>query len=62
MAAKIIENADMLKLSYELATIKTDVELGKTGTNSPSSPRTKNELIKCYGEMEFKRWLARSLR
>lgn len=61
MAAKIIENADMLKLSYELATIKTDVELEQDWHELTLMPADKDELIKCYGEMEFKRWLAEVL-
>lgn len=61
MAAKIIENADMLKLSYELATIKTDVELEQDWHELTIMPADKDELIKCYGEMEFKRWLAEVL-
>ncbi|MEI8612613.1 DNA polymerase I [Shewanella sp. PP-He15 brown] len=61
MAAKIIENADMLKLSYELATIKTDVELEQDWHELTIKPADKGELIKCYGEMEFKRWLAEVL-
>lgn len=61
MAAKIIENADMLKLSYELATIKTDVELEQDWHELTIKPADTDELIKCYGEMEFKRWLAEVL-
>lgn len=61
MAAKIIENADMLKLSYELATIKTDVELEQHWQELTVKPADRDELIKCYGEMEFKRWLAEVL-
>lgn len=61
MAAKIIENADMLKLSYKLATIKTDVELEQDWHELIVKPANRDELIKCYGEMEFKRWLAEVL-
>lgn len=61
MAAKIIENADMLKLSYELATIKTDVELAQDWHELTVKPADRDELIQCYGEMEFKRWLAEVL-
>ncbi|MCT8875302.1 MAG: DNA polymerase I [Shewanella oneidensis] len=61
MAAKIIDNADMLKLSYELATIKTDVELEQDWHELTAKPADRDELIKCYGEMEFKRWLAEVL-
>lgn len=61
MAAKIIDNAEMLKLSYELATIKTDVELEQDWHELAIQPANRDELIKCYGEMEFKRWLAEVL-
>ncbi|WOT05289.1 DNA polymerase I [Shewanella youngdeokensis] len=61
MPAKIIEHADMLKLSYDLATIKLDVELEQEWQSLTIEPANKDELIKCYGEMEFKRWLAEVL-
>ncbi|MGL4836971.1 MAG: DNA polymerase I [Shewanella sp.] len=61
MAAKISDNADMLKLSYELATIKTDVELEQDWHELVAQPADTDELIQCYGEMEFKRWLAEVL-
>ncbi|RLV58074.1 DNA polymerase I [Parashewanella curva] len=61
MPKKIRENADDLKLSYELATIKTDVELEQTWQQFEHKDADKDELIKCYGEMEFKRWLAELL-
>ncbi|MGL4613276.1 MAG: DNA polymerase I, partial [Shewanella sp.] len=61
MAAKISDNADMLKLSYELATIKTDVELEQDWHELAAQPADTDELIQCYGEMEFKRWLAEVL-
>ena len=61
MPAKIAEHADMLKLSYELATIKLDVELEQDWRTMDIEPANKDELVKCYGEMEFKRWLAEVL-
>lgn len=61
MPAKIAEHGDMLKLSYELATIKLDVELDQDWRTMDIAPANKDELIKCYGEMEFKRWLAEVL-
>jgi DNA polymerase-1 len=61
MPAKIIENAEMLKLSYELATIKTDVELTSDWHHLAVKPQDRDELILCYGEMEFKRWLGEVL-
>lgn len=61
MPAKLAEHGDMLKLSYELATIKLDVELEQDWKELTITPADKDELIKCYGEMEFKRWLAEVL-
>jgi len=61
MPAKIAEHGDMLKLSYKLATIKLDVELEQDWRTMDIAPANKDELIKCYGEMEFKRWLAEVL-
>ncbi|QYJ75512.1 DNA polymerase I [Shewanella sp. FJAT-52076] len=61
MAAKIRDNAAMLELSYKLATIKTDVELEQDWHQLSLSEPNRNELIACYGEMEFKRWLAEVL-
>tara|TARA_R110002126_G_scaffold33939_12_gene105724 strand:+ start:11544 stop:14303 length:2760 start_codon:yes stop_codon:yes gene_type:complete len=61
MPTKIIDNADMLRLSYELATIKTDVKLEQDWHELTVKPQDRDELIKCFGEMEFKRWLAEVL-
>ena len=61
MPAKLAEHGDMLKLSYELATIKLDVELEQDWHQLTVTEPNKDELIKCYGEMEFKRWLAEVL-
>ncbi len=61
MAKKITDNAEMLQLSYDLATIKTDVEVEQTWQDFAIKPAKTDELIQCYGEMEFKRWLAEVL-
>jgi len=61
MPTKLAEHGDMLKLSYELATIKLDVELEQNWQELTITPADKDELIECYGEMEFKRWLAEVL-
>lgn len=61
MAAKIKDNAAMLSLSYELATIKTDVKLECDWQGLEKKPDNTDELIQCFGEMEFKRWLAELL-
>ncbi|QDF77003.1 MULTISPECIES: DNA polymerase I [Shewanella] len=61
MPAKLAEHGDMLQLSYELATIKCDVELEQDWHQLNIQDTDRDELIKCYGEMEFKRWLAEVL-
>ncbi|MCL2915080.1 DNA polymerase I [Shewanella corallii] len=61
MPAKIRDNAEMLQLSYDLATIKTDVELDLSWGELEHKDADKDELVKCFGEMEFKRWLAELL-
>ncbi|WP_261923487.1 DNA polymerase I [Shewanella sp. NFH-SH190041] len=61
MPAKIRDNQEMLQLSYDLATIKTDVTLEHDWQNLEKRPQDNDELIQCFGEMEFKRWLAELL-
>ncbi|MGI2854441.1 DNA polymerase I [Shewanella algae] len=61
MAKKIIDNAEMLQLSYDLATIKTDCELDLDWHQLNITEPNKDELTQLYGEMEFKRWLAEVL-
>ncbi|QSX30191.1 DNA polymerase I [Shewanella cyperi] len=61
MAAKIRDNTEMLELSYRLATIKTDVTLEQDWHSLSLTEPDRDELIACYGEMEFKRWLAEVL-
>ncbi|MFC1519538.1 DNA polymerase I [Pseudomonadota bacterium] len=61
MPKKIAENKDMLQLSYDLATIKTDVEWDNDWDKLATKPQNRDELVKLYGEMEFKRWLAEVL-
>lgn len=61
MPAKLAEHGDLLRLSYELATIKLDVELEQDWKELNITPANKDELIQYFGEMEFKRWLAEVL-
>ncbi|WP_153915081.1 DNA polymerase I [Shewanella sp. TC10] len=61
MPKKIEDNKEMLQLSYDLATIKTDVEWDDDWTPLEIKPQDRDELIKLFGEMEFKRWLAEVL-
>ncbi|MDW2132644.1 DNA polymerase I, partial [Vibrio sp. 2129(2023)] len=44
-------------LSYELATIKLDVELEETPESLLKAEPNKDELIKLYGQLTFKSWL-----
>ncbi|WP_226092836.1 DNA polymerase I [Dickeya oryzae] len=58
MAAKLEQHKDVAYLSYQLATIKTDVELElgceKLTVNEPDA----TELRELFARYEFKRWLA----
>lgn len=58
MAAKLEDNQEQLKLSYELATIKLDVEHGIEDDNMVVRAPDLNQLAELYKECEFKRWLA----
>ncbi len=57
MAKKLIDNKDNALLSYELATIKLDVELDETPESLLKAQPNKDELIKLYGQLTFKSWL-----
>ncbi|MDF4838266.1 DNA polymerase I [Vibrio parahaemolyticus] len=57
MAKKLIDNKDNAMLSYELATIKLDVELEETPESLLKAEPNKDELIKLYGQLTFKSWL-----
>jgi len=57
MAKKLVDNKDNAKLSYELATIKLDVELEETPDSLLKAEPNKDELIKLYGQLVFKSWL-----
>ncbi len=57
MSAKLEEHRDKAELSYELATIKTDVELEYAiGDLKQTQPNTR-ALIELYRELEFKSWV-----
>jgi len=58
MAKKMQENEDMARLSYQLATIKLDVELDLSYDDFKPTAQDTDELIKLFGKLEFKRWLA----
>ena len=57
MAKKLVDNEDNAKLSYELATIKLDVELEETPESLVKATPNTDELIKLYGQLVFKSWL-----
>lgn len=61
MKAKLVDNQEQLKLSYQLATIKLDVDHGITAENMFIQSPDKNKLAELYKECEFKRWLAEVL-
>lgn len=57
MAQKLADNKDNALLSYELATIKLDVELDcKPEELTKARPNT-DRLIELYGQLTFKSWL-----
>jgi len=57
LSKKMEDNKDMAFLSYQLATIKCDVELGFDSTTLSNSPRNKEELKEWFSKLEFKTWL-----
>tara|TARA_Y100001956_G_scaffold75001_1_gene82562 strand:+ start:365 stop:3160 length:2796 start_codon:yes stop_codon:yes gene_type:complete len=57
MAKKLVDNKDNAQLSYELATIKLDVELEETPESLLKAEPNKDELVKLYGQLVFKSWL-----
>lgn len=57
MAAKLEQNKEMALLSYQLATIKTDVELDLTSEQLTVNEPAVEELLGLFREYEFKRWI-----
>ncbi|WP_188691609.1 DNA polymerase I [Bowmanella pacifica] len=57
MAAKMQEYETQAKLSYQLATIKTDVPLPLRPEELTPGQADKQQLASLFAEMEFKRWL-----
>ncbi|MGF1686931.1 DNA polymerase I [Photobacterium japonica] len=57
MAKKLIDNKDNAMLSYELATIKLDVELEDTPDSLLKAEPSVDALIKLFGQLTFKSWL-----
>lgn len=54
---KLRENIDLLRLSYELATVKMDVELDVTIPELVAGEEDKQKLHEIFSEMEFKSWI-----
>lgn len=57
LALKMAENRELAFLSYQLATIKTDVELDKCCEELQVTPPDVDKLHQLFGRYEFKRWL-----
>ncbi|MEZ8102379.1 DNA polymerase I [Vibrio bivalvicida] len=57
MAKKLLDNEENARLSFDLATIKLDVELEETPESLLKTEPNKDELIKLYGQLVFKSWL-----
>ncbi|MEZ8387308.1 5'-3' exonuclease H3TH domain-containing protein, partial [Vibrio splendidus] len=54
MAKKLADNKDNADMSYQLATIKLDVELEETPESLVKAQPNIDELIKLYGQLVFK--------
>ncbi|CED70173.1 DNA polymerase I [Aliivibrio wodanis] len=61
MAKKLEENREGAYLSYELATIKLDVELEQRPEELVKQEPNVDELVQMFGQMNFKRWLTEML-
>ena len=57
MPEKLAEYKDSAYLSYELATIKTDVALEQGPKDFAMSAEDKNALLELFKDMEFKTWI-----
>lgn len=58
MAAKLADHKEVAYLSYQLATIKTDVELELTCDQLEVKQPTADVLVDLFKKYEFKRWTA----
>jgi DNA polymerase-1 len=57
LASKLEGGRDDAELSFELATIKTDCDLGLAEGDLDSNPPDQDALIALFRELEFKTWL-----
>jgi DNA polymerase-1 len=62
LPAKLEEHREMAYLSYQLATIKTDVPLNIAIDDLHPGEPDQAALVELYGELEFKNWLDELLR
>ena len=58
MAPKLQEHKDLAYLYYQLATIKTDVEMPQNISQLHNSPADEALLARLFNDMEFKTWVA----
>ncbi len=58
MPEKLAENKDMAELSYELATIKCDVELDIEVEELKHQPQDREALLTLFKQFEFRSWIA----
>ncbi|CDG86591.1 multifunctional DNA polymerase I: 5'-_3' exonuclease (N-terminal); 3'-_5' polymerase; 3'-_5' exonuclease (C-terminal) [Xenorhabdus bovienii str. feltiae Florida] len=58
LSGKMEQHKEVAYLSYQLATIKTDVELNKTCLELAVTAPDSDELLALFSRYEFKRWLS----
>ncbi|MDF7679461.1 DNA polymerase I [Enterobacteriaceae bacterium ESL0689] len=58
MAAKLAQNEEVARLSYQLATIKTDVQLALHCEDLTVQQPVTDELLALFRHYDFKRWMA----
>lgn len=58
IAKKMQDNEAMARLSYQLATIKLDVELDQSYEDFKPKNQDTDQLVQLFGKLEFKRWLS----
>ncbi|MDV5172258.1 DNA polymerase I [Photobacterium rosenbergii] len=61
MSKKLLDNKEAAYLSYDLATIKLDVDLDVTPEQLVKTTPDTDELTKLFGQLQFRRWLAEML-
>ncbi|EPA8653385.1 DNA polymerase I [Photobacterium damselae] len=61
MSKKLLDNKEGAYLSYQLATIKLDVELDITPQELVKAEPDVDELTRLFGQLQFRRWLEEML-